>query len=155
MKLDFGLAARFQFRHYGKWVWADGGVYPIGAYPLAAGNIGRQWHTFDGASDPGGVNFRVPDMRGLVVAGLDAMPGGSRANRMTRDEAATLAAKTGEEKHRLSPTEGPRHNHGSVSIGLGFSLNVWAVISGTAYDAGSHAHKFRSTKQILQYRVGV
>ena len=55
-------------------------------------------------------------MRGLVVAGMDAMPGGARANRMTRAAAATLAAKTGEETHGLSPTEGPRHNHGSVIL---------------------------------------
>jgi hypothetical protein len=65
---------------YGKWVWADGAYYPIATYPLAAAHIGSQWRTFDGASDPGVPNFRVPDLRGLVAAGLDQMPGGSRAN---------------------------------------------------------------------------
>jgi microcystin-dependent protein len=126
---------------YGKWVWADGGVYPIATYPLAAGNIGSQWRTFAGASDPGGTNFRVPDMRGLVVAGMDAMPGGSRANRMTRAAAATLAARTGEETHGLSTTELARHNHGSVTIALGvIGFGVSGSISGSTDVLGSHVH---------------
>ena len=27
--------------NYGKWVWADGAVYPIATYPLAAGKLER------------------------------------------------------------------------------------------------------------------
>lgn len=96
---------------YGKWVWADGSVYLVATYPLAAANIATQWRTFSGASDPGASNFRVPDIRGLVPAGLDAMPGGSRANRMTRTVAITLAARTGEETHVVTVTEMPSHGH--------------------------------------------
>jgi microcystin-dependent protein len=96
---------------YGKWVWADGAVYVVATYPKAAGNIGSQWRTFAGASDPGAANFRVPDLRGLVPAGLDAMPGGSRANRMTRAVAITIAARTGEETHIVAVGEMPAHNH--------------------------------------------
>jgi microcystin-dependent protein len=102
---------------YGKWVWADGAVYVVATYPIAAGHIATGWRTFGGASDPGGSNFRVPDLRGLVAAGLDAMPGGSRANRMTRAIAITLAGKTGEEQHLITIPEMPAHDHPVVDPG--------------------------------------
>jgi microcystin-dependent protein len=104
---------------YGKWVWADGAFYSVATYPLAAANIAAQWKTFAGASDPGAGNFRVPDLRGLVAAGLDAMPGGTRANRMTRAVAITIAAKTGEETHVVLVNEMPAHAHGVNDPGHG------------------------------------
>jgi microcystin-dependent protein len=97
---------------YGVWGWADGAVYAVASYPLSAANIAVQWRTFAGASDPGGANFRVPDLRGLVPVGLDAMPGGARANRMSRSVAITIAAKTGEETHLIALGEIPAHAHG-------------------------------------------
>lgn len=100
---------------YGKWVWADGAVYLEADYPIAASHINIAWKTFAGASNPGTGNFRVPDFRGLIPAGLDQMPGGARANRMTRAVAITIAAKTGEETHVISIPEIPAHNHGGGS----------------------------------------
>ena len=97
---------------YGKWDWCDGGVLAVATYPIAAGHIDPAWKTFAGASDPGAGNFRKPDMRGLVPAGLDAMPGGTRANRMTRAVAITLAGRTGEEQHVILLNEMANHNHG-------------------------------------------
>lgn len=97
---------------YGNWVWADGTAYPNATYPSAAANIAAAWRTFAGAVDPGGSNFRVPDLRGLVAIALDAMPGGARANRLSRAVAATLAGRTGEEYHTLSTAELASHNHG-------------------------------------------
>jgi microcystin-dependent protein len=102
---------------YGTWVWADGAVYIVAQHPLAAANIAAAWRTFGGASDPGAANFRVPDMRGLVPAGLDQMPGGTRANRMTRAVAITLAGRTGEETHVITVTEMPSHTHNSNGAG--------------------------------------
>ena len=98
--------------NYGHWVWADGAVYVVATYPIAAGHIAAQWRTFAGASDPGGSNFRVPDLRGLAPVGLDAMPGGARANRMTRAVAITIAGRTGEETHIVTVAEMPAHGHG-------------------------------------------
>ncbi len=102
---------------YGKWVWADGGIYPVATYPIAAGHIAAGWRTFAGASDPGGTNFRVPDLRGLVPAGMDGMPGGARANRMTRAVAITLAGRTGEETHVITVPELAAHSHGITDPG--------------------------------------
>ena len=102
---------------YGRWVWADGAVYPVASHPLAAGHIATQWRTFAGASDPGAPNFRVPDMRGLAPVGMDAMPGGARANRMTRSVAITIASKAGEETHIITVPEMPAHAHGVTDPG--------------------------------------
>lgn len=114
---------------YGRWVWADGAVYATASHPLAAAHINTAWRTAHGASDPGAGNFRVPDLRGLVPAALDQMPGGTRANRMTRAVAIIIAAKTGEETHVVTVSEMPGHNHGgSVSV------------SGSTGAAGGHNH---------------
>jgi microcystin-dependent protein len=126
-----------EFGTYGTWVWADGAVYLVADHPLAASHIAAQWRTFDGKADPGVASFRVPDLRGLVAAGLDAMPGGARSNRMTRAAAIVLAAKTGEELHYLELAEMKSHSHGgSVSVGGG--------INGTATSAGGHQHSSSS-----------
>lgn len=101
---------------WGKWVWADGAIYQVATYPVAAANIDNAWRTFGGASNPPAGQFRVPDLRGLVPAGLDAMPGGTRANRTTRSIAITLAGKTGEETHVITLAEVASHSHG-VTVG--------------------------------------
>jgi microcystin-dependent protein len=149
---------------YGRWVWADGAVYAVASHPIAAGHINAAWRTAHGQSDPGGGNFRVPDLRGLTPAALDQMPGGARANRMTRAVAITIAAKTGEETHVVTVAEMPSHNHGgSVSIsgstsGVGDHTHVahGTVVAGGAWPngsgfttadqattpAGAHSHSF-------------
>jgi microcystin-dependent protein len=121
--------------NYGKWVWADGGVYPVATYPIASSHIAPAWRTFAGASDPGAANFRVPDLRGLVAAGLDAMPGGSRANRMTRAVAITIAARTGEETHIVTVAEMPAHAHAVNDPGHAHVVNgvYW---TGTGFPGG-------------------
>lgn len=104
---------------WGKWVWADGAIYQVSTYPVAAANIDNAWRTFGGASNPPAGQFRVPDLRGLVAAGLDAMPGGTRANRTTRSIAITLAGKTGEEQHVITLAEVAAHTHpvtGTVNV---------------------------------------
>lgn len=136
---------------YGLWTWANGGVFNIADYPLAAANISPAWKTAHGQSDPGAGKFRVPDLRGLTPAGLDAMPVGSqRASRVTRSVAIVLAGKSGTEVHLLSGSEMPAHSHvvnshahGGVTVAGGVDhvhglANGFAVASadGTTYAQG-------------------
>lgn len=96
---------------YGLWVWADGTAYSAATYPKANQHIAPEWKTHDGKPDPGAGMFRVPDLRGLTPVGLDQMPGGARANRITRSVAIVIAAKTGKETHVISLAESPSHSH--------------------------------------------
>lgn len=99
---------------YGHWTWANADIFDVATYPKAAANISPAWKTAMGLPDPGPGKFRVPDLRGLTPAGLDAMPVGSaRANRVARAAAIVLATKTGEEYHVVSVPEMPWHGHGA------------------------------------------
>lgn len=102
---------------FGKWVWCDGATYAVADYPDTAAAIAPGWRTFAGASDPPATLFRVPDLRGLVPAGLDQMPGGARANRVTRSVSIIIAGKTGEEIHVITTPEMPTHSHGIYDPG--------------------------------------
>jgi len=157
---------------YGRWVWADGAVYPVSSHPLAAANIATQWRTAHGASDPGGANFRVPDLRGLTPVGLDQMPDGSRANRMTRSVAITIAAKTGEETHILTIPEMPSHGHGleqgSGNAGAGYPYKsiIQTMLQGDApnltpaqsvivFEGGNGAHENVQPTVFVPYIVAL
>lgn len=97
---------------YGTWVWCNGAIYDVATYPEASSVIDSAWKTSHGSPDPGAGKFRVPDFRGVVPAGLDAMPpGAARANHITRAAAVVLAAVTGEETHTLISSEMPSHTH--------------------------------------------
>jgi microcystin-dependent protein len=144
---------------YGKWVWADGAAYLEEDYPIASGNINVAWKTFAGAANPGAGYFRVPDLRGLVPAGLDQMPGGSRANRMTRSLAITIAAKTGEETHVITINEMPSHRHDGVlqidssnAKGGSGSVNIGQAGS-TQYTGGGAAHENVQPTVFIPYIV--
>jgi microcystin-dependent protein len=136
---------------YGKWVWADGAVYLVADYPVAAGHIATAWRTFAGASDPGGANFRVPDLRGLAPVGLDAMPGGARANRMTRAVAITLAGRAGEETHVVTVAEMPPHGHGVNEVPHGHDIAVKGA--GGVANASVQGNDTPGTDAILSGKV--
>ena len=116
---------------YGKWVWADGAIYAVATYPEAAANIDPAWKTAHGLADPGAGNFRAPDLRGVLPAGMDAMPGGSRVNRITRAVAITICGRTGEETHVVSVGEMPAHGH---------------TVNSHQHGGGDHRHNLRFTR---------
>lgn len=97
---------------YGLWAWANGQIFDVSLHPLTAAHLAVAWKTANGLPDPGAGKFRVPDMRGYIPAGLDAMPvGAARANRVKRSEALIIAQGTGEDRHTLVILEIPSHGH--------------------------------------------
>jgi len=119
-----------ELANYGLWTWGNGGVFAVADHPVAASHIAPEWRTFGGASDPGAGNFRVPDLRGLVPAGMDQMPAGARANRMTRSVSIVIAGRTGEEIHVITIPEMPNHNHGGGNHSHPYSRHDGSVQSG-------------------------
>ena len=123
--------------NHGRWVWADGAGYDTTLYPGAARHIAPQWRTFAGASDPGANKFRVPDLRGLVPAGMDAMPAGARANRLTRSVSIVLAGKTGTELHILTLPELAPHGHPVVDPGHAHAVETYTNTFGGGAGGGN------------------
>jgi microcystin-dependent protein len=124
---------------YGKYAWANGDPFDVSAYPLAAANIDPRWKTAHGLPDPGAGKFRVPDLRGVTPAGLDAMPVGStRANRTTRPEALLIGAKTGSEKVALITNELPSHGHPFVGNALPAHGHAGSTFTGNALPGHGH-----------------
>lgn len=86
-------------------------------------------------------SFNLPDLRGRVTAGADAM-GGTAANRLTAaglGVAAIRGAVGGAQTHTLSQTEMPSHTHGSYHKSAS-PYNTPSPGSGavTALDGGSY-----------------
>jgi microcystin-dependent protein len=114
---------------YGHWVWCNGGIYSKATYPIATSHIASAWDTAMGQAAPPAGQFRVPDLRGLVPAGMDAMPvGAARASRVTRAAALIIATKTGEETHAISITEMALHSHPILPLSGHIPLSDAAVV---------------------------
>ena len=62
-------------------------------------------------SPSSGSVFRLPDLRGRIVAGRDKMGGGASAGRLTNIDAAALGGVFGSETHLLNANEIPAHTH--------------------------------------------
>jgi microcystin-dependent protein len=125
---------------YGKWVWCDGAIYDAVTYPEASTNIAVEWKTAHGLADPGAGKFRAPDMRGVAPMGLDAMPGGARANRTVRAVAIVVAGRGGEELHTMTLAEMPAHGHVVNSHSHGGSTGYISVDHSHAIGDPGHAH---------------
>jgi len=121
---------------YGTWVWADGASYSATTYPDAAANIDPKWKTFAGAADPGAGFFRVPDVRGLIPVPLDQMPGGTRANRITRANAITSVTRDGVEYVTLTIAQIPAHDHGAATGAEAGHTHTFS----TGYVSADHSH---------------
>jgi microcystin-dependent protein len=90
------------------WLFCNGTAYSQTAYSELFGVIGSTYNTHCGQSAPAAGEFRVPNYKGRVLAGLDPSDG-------TFD---SLTDYGGAKTHTLSTSEIPAHSH-SVSHNLG------------------------------------
>jgi microcystin-dependent protein len=108
----------------GDWLFCDGSEYSeTGTYSNLFSIIGSVYTKND--ETPG--HFRVPDLRGRVVAGKDNMGGSDSQQNLTNKDGGidgdTLGATGGHEEHLLLSTQSgvPAHVHKVYSAGDGRS----------------------------------
>lgn len=144
----------------GKFLAADGRLISTTTYATLFGLMG---HTGNGGVDPGGGQFRIPDLRGRVPVGLDNM--GTAAGAAARLTANAARGNTGgEEKHALIIAELAAHTHTDSGFdnASGSGQNPYAISTGntaqtlTSNSTGSGtAHNNMQPNQIWNWRVRV
>jgi microcystin-dependent protein len=122
--------------------------------------------TYD-ATSPGAGNFRVPDLRGRVIAGVDNM-GGSDAGRLSWQNTlgtvgpSSISTDGGAQTHTLTTSEMPAHTHTevtpllnvSVSAGSGFlATNGTLQSPNTGSTGGGGAHNNMQPTMLLNYII--
>lgn len=112
------------------WCLCDGSLVSRVTYARLFAAIGTTYGAGDGTT-----TFKLPDLRGRSVAGVDNM-GGTAANRLTSAGSgvagATLGAVGGAESVALSVSQIPAHSHEIPA-----QVTTAPVGSGTAYLLGA------------------
>lgn len=104
------------------WLPCNGGEYSSATYPKLSALCATKF----GSASAG--NFRVPDLRGRVMAGLDT----------SQSEFDTIGKTGGAKTVTLTTSNMPAHNHTATLSGL--------TVSGlSASTAGDHGHTFSGT----------
>ena len=138
------------------WIFADGRTL-LSSTPytaLRAAYIADSFpHGQDGAGNP-----KIPDMRGVVPAGLDNM-GGAAANRLTG--ATAISALLGAETHTLTQAQMPIHTHANTLAAGGAHDHGGASAAGGGHThtgststAGAHAHGYTAPSGSWNLGVG-
>lgn len=132
----------------------DGGEYSRTTYSALDAQIGTAFGDYtDGSGNAGSSHFRVPDLRGRVVAGVDNM-GGTTASRLSASgllnsvTATVLGHAGGSETVQLLSTQSGLPSH-TVNADGGHTHTVSTNGShshgGATGGAGSHAHTYSAS----------
>lgn len=104
------------------WLLCDGASYSTTSYPKLSALCGTKFGTASAGL------FKVPDLRGRVIAGLDS----------SQTEFDTIGKTGGAKTVTLTTSNMPAHNHTATLSGL--------TVSGlSASTAGDHGHTFSGT----------
>lgn len=114
--------------------WARGQTMAQNAAPGLYRRVGTRFNTGGEAA----TDFRLPDMRGRIVLGLDNM-GGSDAGRLSVSN--TLGGTGGAESVTLTTSNLPNHSHTFSASLTGASVSGSVSISGsTSVENNAHTH---------------
>lgn len=113
-----------------------GQVVTINAYPVGYAAMGDTYNT---GGETAGTNYRLPDLRGRMVVGLDNM-GGTDAGRLST--ANTLGTTGGAETVTLSSANLPTHTHdmGNHTHSFTPSGSISGSVGSHTHDLGNHTH---------------
>jgi microcystin-dependent protein len=136
------------------YLWANGQAVSRSTYADLFSAIGTTYGAGNGST-----TFNVPDLRGRVPVGPDALGGASDAGRLSANQ--TLGASGGEEKHQLTISEMPSHSH-SYTRPQNFDENGGTLSSAlariqqnttTGSAGGDQAHNTMQPFLVLNYVI--
>lgn len=107
------------------WLLCDGSAVSRTTYADLFGVISTTFGVGDGST-----TFNLPDMRGMVPAGMDNMGTGA-ANNVTDAQADILGGSMGAEDHTLDISEIPAHDHDNANTMLQKTSGIRTVSSGS------------------------
>ena len=133
------------------WLLCDGSAVSQTTYAALYAVIGAAYD----ATAPGAGNFRVPDLRARVPAGLDNM-GGTDAGRLSWQNTlgtvgtSSILTDTGTQTHTLLSAEMPSHTHtqNSHNHTYGLAVNTGFAHAGGGNVAFFHAYSTDNTSTV-------
>lgn len=120
------------------WLLCDGSEQDASVYAALKALLTTTYGTYtNGSGGSGTSHFRLPDLRGRVIAALDNMGGGS-ANKITSPEGDQLGNVLGTEEHTLTAAQSgiPAHGHANT-LQASSSVNSLTIYAWSGGGGGS------------------